>query len=1474
MDLIQTLTEIAKRHGIDPQAFITAAKIESGLGTTPDAPGSQYKGLYQVGNDEAQRWGIANRSDPIANAEGTANGWVKEVKPQLEKLLGRTASWPEVYLAHQQGAAGAAYLLKHPDAPAAGGPIALSHVTGNIPGSMRKTVNPATITAGEFANIWLRRFGSGAQSQSQPGQAILSPDQEAANVHSAGLDEIEANVNNATRPGYTAVMPDSPETSFYDTKLIDRLAAEKAAQPSSGVKLGFPTHKPVKNLTEDELAKIDPADPIYAEAQGEIANRKKWNDASFIQNLGDPSYLARQAQDVGGQIGAGIVTAPSILPSLAALPLAAGEFVGRKAGLIPNSAPSPAGDLMQGVEDANQGANDLFNVNSPQDTGQTIQRNLVGVAMPGGLVAKAAGVMLPTLLGDLMSGGKPTPEYQSVLSSVLPQVQAATTGGPPISEPMAVTPDGHNMKADDLAPLLKMGAISLGIAMVPSMAKTLAKGLIPLIRPPTRLIDPKGVRVPPSTTTMDTYADYYKTTTVDANAAMLDQAKRAGIPMPQLAEVTDALDHDTRNAGRLQVDQALTTGKLANAAGQFNVNTAIADVIKAAKSLGDQAYQDFGKYLLHKDSIDTAQANGLSTIRGMALQGHRQQITVLERAYPQFAKISAALADNIDAVRKFAGQGQFAIVDAPTLTTLVTKFRNWVPTWIDARARPTAAEKIAAGLKEPIRSTDDALIPRKEPLPGRQPVGHPLEAVTNVMHQTFMARMQNEAKGMFIDAMRRSPVGRKNFVQVTKDWVDNHPASTGNITTIYRNGEKEYYATSQLMAGTMRFDPLHLISGPVMELFQYPKKLIEFTTTGLGAPLFGFTVAMRDANAGKVTVGSGYKKPTRLGTILAIPVSIGNEAMGAASRAINSSLTMGTDNFFTKVLGPQNAQALSNKLAYYYNKSLNGIIANSGSYSMTRTFDAINEASSVFQRIADGVQNPVLKGVMSGWAHLADSMKGAASYNFLARNIGKATTPAQYRALVKQAKNISGDNTKVGQTYIAGSSSKPQKLSLDPVGNGPISIVAGLGAHVVGPVADGARMIVPWGNTIIQGMANYAKSYWDHPVNFTMRAWQHIAMPAAASYFWNRSLGQDYVDHMMERRSDYQRSMNLYVGIPGAPPEHGVELPLWQEGALLARMMQVGLDHFFRPQRQLDTSQDDFLHAAQTWLGNVVVPPDPSGLSALQATQGTQAPNVVDPPNQLSVSAERVARALGGSLGGALAGMYSAFVEDQGGLIHKIGSGVKEFGYRETAAIPMASNVLGLKPLTGSTQEQGEYYRKADQINEILRFYNFWNTNQGNININPASKAGAKVVGNAGSIPNQYPGVVPPAPTNPLYVEFATMFYTRFGKDEAGFKTLVGRYSDLSQAERTIKNINAGNLPQWEASIKANPTLAEIAKNAGVDLTKPVNRSDANKFLNHYEKVRQDLSRILLANIKSVEGDMSKLVGKPIRIEDLDPYGR
>ena len=122
-------------------------QIESG-GNDRAVSSTGAKGRYQFTSGTARRYDMADPFD-VAQQESAVRRLTEDNRAYLTKALGRAPTDGELYLAHQQGAGGAATLLSNPNssAEAAVGEQAV-RVNGGKPG----------MTAGEFAQMWTKRF--------------------------------------------------------------------------------------------------------------------------------------------------------------------------------------------------------------------------------------------------------------------------------------------------------------------------------------------------------------------------------------------------------------------------------------------------------------------------------------------------------------------------------------------------------------------------------------------------------------------------------------------------------------------------------------------------------------------------------------------------------------------------------------------------------------------------------------------------------------------------------------------------------------------------------------------------------------------------------------------------------------------------------------------------------------------------------------------------------------------------------------------------------------------------------------------------------------------------------------------------------------------------------------------------------------------------------------------------------------------
>lgn len=187
MSIADVINAAAAKYGIDPAYLLRAAQIESSMNPGLANPRSSAKGLFQFIDSTRARYGNFDPYDPAASSDAAARLAVDNAGI-LRKHLGREPTNGELYLAHQQGAAGAAKLLASPDAPAES-VVGLDAVrlNGGRPGE----------TASQFASRWIGKFGGAAPGLS-PGpinpQATPSVGTPAVDTAGAALPMLAMNM--------------------------------------------------------------------------------------------------------------------------------------------------------------------------------------------------------------------------------------------------------------------------------------------------------------------------------------------------------------------------------------------------------------------------------------------------------------------------------------------------------------------------------------------------------------------------------------------------------------------------------------------------------------------------------------------------------------------------------------------------------------------------------------------------------------------------------------------------------------------------------------------------------------------------------------------------------------------------------------------------------------------------------------------------------------------------------------------------------------------------------------------------------------------------------------------------------------------------------------------------------------------------------------------------------------------------------
>ncbi|MBX4335614.1 transglycosylase SLT domain-containing protein [Bartonella raoultii] len=145
----QAIRQTAARYGIPESYLYRVAQVESGGNPNARNPRSSAGGLYQFIDSTAKQYGLQDRFDPVQAADAMGR-LTLDNRNHLSRVLGRAPTEAELYLAHQQGARGAARLLQNPHANAAQlvGSNAVGLNSGN--NAMR---------AGDFINRVFQMYG-------------------------------------------------------------------------------------------------------------------------------------------------------------------------------------------------------------------------------------------------------------------------------------------------------------------------------------------------------------------------------------------------------------------------------------------------------------------------------------------------------------------------------------------------------------------------------------------------------------------------------------------------------------------------------------------------------------------------------------------------------------------------------------------------------------------------------------------------------------------------------------------------------------------------------------------------------------------------------------------------------------------------------------------------------------------------------------------------------------------------------------------------------------------------------------------------------------------------------------------------------------------------------------------------------------------------------------------------------------------
>lgn len=291
-DIRQIVSAAAQRYGVDPNALLNIAAIESSGNPNARNPNSSAGGLFQFVDATARQYGLKNRFDPAEAADAAAR-LARDNAAHLRKVLGREPTAGELYLAHQQGAGGAARLLANPggDAVATLGADAV-----------RLNGGRAGMTNAEFARLWTSRVGGAKTAPgSMPAMPVLSlqplPLRRDGTISGEAYDRAVSAENAWRVQKSLETQIQAASEQFSDDP--DGLAGRLAEIHGEFAKNGMLADPQIAAVFERRFVERSQGELIAARAKAETRQRASEQAAAYEGMAAQRTGVERQAMQLG-----------------------------------------------------------------------------------------------------------------------------------------------------------------------------------------------------------------------------------------------------------------------------------------------------------------------------------------------------------------------------------------------------------------------------------------------------------------------------------------------------------------------------------------------------------------------------------------------------------------------------------------------------------------------------------------------------------------------------------------------------------------------------------------------------------------------------------------------------------------------------------------------------------------------------------------------------------------------------------------------------------------------------------------------------------------------------------------------------------------------------------------------------------------------------------------------------------------------
>lgn len=1001
------------------------------------------------------------------------------------------------------------------------------------------------------------------------------------------------------------------------------------------------------------------------------------------------------------------------------------------------------------------------------------------------------------------------------------------------------------------------------------------------------------IHAPPELKSLEKPRDLYKTYYLDEKQVLGDLAERAGVP--NIAGTRQLIDQDTQNTALMRVNEALRSGKLKTKFGQYEVKNPPELIYAKYKALPQQEQVDADQYLKLRDYSDDLKlriARGIkATESTKELLTVQQSIQQIEERSPAVLELAEDYRNATEAVRGFLGSGPNAIFDSKALTALGQERPNYVPIDITGvNPNDNLLSRISDAQRALEKGADDWFVQARdlENINGIENRVNSFEILLDYTRNALQHKMENDVRGEFLREMANSTHGKETVRKLKPEEAGKYG---DRVVTVYENGKKESYLSSKLQRDLLQFDP-YIAKFPTLYTM---KRLFEIGTTGPLSLTFAPTTMIRDALTGAALREKGLPAPGIIGTLSAIPEQVVPKFQRGAAEMLKTSLK--NVPFIDETTTARLADNLSKRYAnsfYALSNEVGGIDAS----LMKSTIETRRGIWREVMRSLDetGGQIPgartlghSLTTLAHGWDGLFSAISDAPRFSVFKKQVQQGVDPS---TAAVNARRIAGDTSRSGKSYLANG----QRVAAD-VKRKEFTAPAPLAAWT----AAAAKEMLPYYNPAVQGMRRLATRFVADPVRTQLNAWKYVGLPALAAYGWNEMMGQEYNDYAQQHRSERDMAMNIYVAVPGLPPEQGIEIPIGHEMMPWVAPWSTALYNIGRGDEDVAKG---LMHSGANILKNASMIGYPQFMAGTLNLSGYQAPQSILTPLDdtyqmrednvgfLPENVEKLARTMFGSISD-MALMSSAAAYDGGPEAF-----FDELGWQVGKRTPIVKNLIGSKTaVTAFTPKSEELHNKMDAY---YKFIDTWEQHFGD-NAQLLDETLTKPTENLSIFGKEDPTKhklgpnLTPVPTNPVFKHFGDMIKSTIGTNDEGFSALKDRYNLMGKQIRLLRGYTAGrktefaefqkvlkNAPkqldvamaeyeankgtmnkkeQKKALKNINLTYGEAAKAAkliddqNIDLS---NRSDVMKLINYLEMERFKLMNEQVVLIKQLEDRISE----------------